>query len=320
MSASAPDLPRPRRWMVALQIAVSLAILGALVAFVDFSELKARFMAADPAFMALGLALGAAQLIVLGLRWRVLNARLHLATSVGTAAHLATTGLTHAASQVLPSSIGGDAVRVVTLKRFGVPLAPALLSVAADRVAGLLGLLVLVLIALAANGVPQGGEGAATAAGVAAAIGAALVLAGPWIAGWPIIVRLAQRLGVEPTLGAVRVLLRDPVAALGLLALSVVPHALNVAMAWCAAQALGLNIGWDILCLAVPLALLVMTLPISVAGWGVREAVLVFALGLGGVASHDALAVSVTWGALLLALGVLALGPSLWWLTRRIRG
>ena len=69
--------------------------------------------------------------------------------------------------------------------------------------------------------------------------------------------------------------------------------------------------------LAVPLALLVITLPISVAGWGVREAVLVFALGLGGVAAHDALAVSVTWGALLLALGLLALPPSLYFLRRR---
>ena len=52
-------------------------------------------------------------------------------------------------------------------------------------------------------------------------------------------------------------------------------------------------------------------------GWGVREAVLVFALGLGGVAAHDALAVSVTWGALLLALGLLALPPSLYFLRRR---
>jgi len=303
--------------MAVLQIAVSLAILGALIAFVDFAELKSRFIAADLAYMALGLGFGVLQLLVLGLRWRFLNVRLHLAVKVGTATHLATTGLTHAASQVLPSSIGGDAVRVVTLKRLGVPLAAALLSVAADRVAGLLGLLVLVLVALAVNGIPQGGEDAALATGIAAAIGAALVLAGPWIAGWPATIALAQRLGVEPTLGAVRTLLRDPLAALGLLFLSVVPHALNVAMAWCAAQALGLQIGWDILCLAVPLALLVMTLPISVAGWGVREAVLVFALGLGGIASHDALAVSVTWGALLLALGVLALGPSLWWLARR---
>jgi len=317
VSLSTTEVTRPRRWMAVLQIAVSLAILGALIAFVDFAELKSRFIAADLAYMALGLGFGVLQLLVLGLRWRFLNVRLHLAVKVGTATHLATTGLTHAASQVLPSSIGGDAVRVVTLKRLGVPLAAALLSVAADRVAGLLGLLVLVLVALAVNGIPQGGEDAALATGIAAAIGAALVLAGPWIAGWPATIALAQRLGVEPTLGAVRTLLRDPLAALGLLFLSVVPHALNVAMAWCAAQALGLQIGWDILCLAVPLALLVMTLPISVAGWGVREAVLVFALGLGGIASHDALAVSVTWGALLLALGVLALGPSLWWLARR---
>lgn len=317
MSVTAPVPARPRRWWVVLQILTSLAILAALVATVDFSALAARFASADLAFMILGLGFGVAQLALLALRWRLLNARLHLAAGVGTLMHLATTGLTHAASQVLPSSIGGDAVRVVALKRLGVPLAQSLLSVAADRVVGLMGLLALVLVALSLNGIPRGGEDAALAAGVAALVCAALVLAGPWLAGRPAAIATARRLGVEPTLGAARILARDPLAAFGLLVLSAMPHALNIAMAWCAAQALGLQAGWDILSLAVPLALLVTTLPISVAGWGVREAVLVFVLGLGGMASHDALAVSVTWGALLLALGILALGPSLIVLARR---
>ncbi len=274
-------------------------------------------MAADPGWMALGLGFGVVQLAVLGIRWWFLNRRLHLAGRVRAGRHVALTGLTHAASQVLPSSIGGDAVRVIALKRLDVPLAQGLLSVAADRVAGLLGLLGLVLFALALGGVPRGGEDAALAAGIAAAAVVAMVLIGPWVAARPAVVALAARLGVAPSLEAAARLLRDPVAALGLLVISVVPHALNVAMAWCAARALGLDIDAASLAIAVPLALLVMTLPISVAGWGVREAVLVFALGLGGVAAHDALAVSVTWGALLLALGVLALGPSLIALVRR---
>jgi uncharacterized membrane protein YbhN (UPF0104 family) len=317
VSVTAPAPQRPRPWLAFIQIAVSLAILGGLLAFVDFGALGDRFASADPIYMALGLGLGVAQLVLLGLRWQLLNARLHLASGVGTLSHLAMTGLTHAASQVLPSSIGGDAVRVVALKRLGMTLAASLLSVAADRVAGLMGLLALVLVVLAAGGVPRGGEEAAIASAVAAAISLMLVLAGPWIASRPAIMALARRLGVEPTLIAARTLLRDPVSALGILLLSALPHALNIAMAWCAARALGLTIGWEMLSLAVPLALLVTTLPISVAGWGVREAVLVFVLGLGGVASHDALAVSVTWGALLLALGVLAAGPALLWLARR---
>jgi len=314
---SVPETAPPRRWLAAVQVIASLAILAALVAFVDFDALAARFASADPLWMALGLLVGVAQLVVLGLRWALLNRRLHLADGVGAGRHVALSGLTQGASQVLPSSIGGDAVRVIALRRLGVAFAPAMLSVAADRVAGLLGLLGLVLIGLALGGVPKGAEDAAMATFIAAAIGAGLVLAGPWIASRPSVIALAARLGVERTVQATARLLRDPLPALVLFVLSIVPHALNVAMAWCAAQALGLHVGGGILMLAVPLALLVITLPISVAGWGVREAVLVFALGLGGVAAHDALAVSVTWGALLLALGLLALPPSLYFLRRR---
>lgn len=309
--------PSSRRWLAAAQIALSIIMLGLLVAFVDFEGLAARFAAAEPAWMALGIGIGVVQIVALGLRWWQLNTRLHLAQDIGAVRHVALSGLTQSASQVLPSSIGGDAVRVIALKRLGMALAPAMLSVGMDRVAGLMGLIGLVLFALALGGVPRGAEDAAMAAAITAVASVLLILLGPWIAARPRIVALATRLGVERALAATSRLLRDPLAALALLAMSIVPHALNVAMAWCAARALGLDVGWDILLIAVPLALLVMTLPISVAGWGVREAVLIFALGLGGIAAHDALAVSVTWGALLLALGILALAPSLYVLTRR---
>ena len=66
MSVSEPA--PPRRWLAAVQVIASLAILAALVAFVDFDALAARFASADPLWMALGLLVGVAQLVVLGLR------------------------------------------------------------------------------------------------------------------------------------------------------------------------------------------------------------------------------------------------------------
>ncbi len=317
MTDSADTSQKTRRLWALAQVAASVAVLAALFAFVDVGAVVDRFADADAGWMALGLAAGLLQLGVLGLRWWALNRKLHLAAPLGVGDHVMLTGLTHAASQVLPSSIGGDAVRVLVLKRCGVALAEGMMSVLLDRVAGLLGLLGLVLFGLLLGGVPKGAEDAALAAGVAAGLAVLGVLLAPWIAARPAVGRLATRLGLERTLQAGAALMRDPAGALDLLALSVLPHALNVAMAWCAAQALGLAIGWEPLMLAVPLALLVMTLPVSVAGWGVREAVLVFVLGRSGVAAHDALAVSVTWGALLLALGLLVAPPSFMWLARR---
>lgn len=308
--------PSRRIWAI-VQIAASVGLLAALIAFVDFGALTARFREADPLWMLLGIAAGLLQLAMLGLRWWVLNRKLHLATPLSAGDHVMLTGLTHAASQVLPSSIGGDAVRVLVLKRCGVALAEAMLSVLSDRVAGLMGLLALVLFGLLLGGVPKGAESAALAAGIATLLGVGGIVIAPWIATRPAVKRLAERFALERALTAGAGLMRDPVAALGILALSVLPHALNVAMAWSAAHALNLPVSWEILTLAVPLALLVMTLPVSVAGWGVREAVLVFVLGGAGFAAHDALAVSVTWGALLLAVGLIAALPSLLWLARK---
>jgi uncharacterized membrane protein YbhN (UPF0104 family) len=56
--------------------------------------------------------------------------------------------------------------------------------------------------------------------------------------------------------------------------------------------------------------MLVSMAPISLAGWGVREGAMIVGLGLAGIVPADALAVSVAYGLLQLALGLL--GGALW--------
>lgn len=309
--------PARRHLTTALQVAASLALLALVVALVDFRQLWQRLAAADPLWIAAGLAVGAAQLVALGHRWHVLNRALHLAPRLDGGDYLALIALTHAASQVLPSSVGGDAVRIVAMRRRrGVPMASCLLSVACDRMAGLTGIVVLALGGLAASGIPAGAGPAAQVSLIAAALLAGLILAAPRLAHWPLLMRLARRFGLAATLDAGARLLRDPLTSGRILLLSVLPHALNIVIAFCAARALGLAIPVLVLAAALPIAILVMTLPISFAGWGVREAVAVFALGLAGVPGGEALAVSVLWGVLLSALGLLVLAPALHWMNR----
>jgi len=64
----------------------------------------------------------------------------------------------------------------------------------------------------------------------------------------------------------------------------------------------------------VPAVMLVTMAPISFAGWGVREGAMIVGLGLAGIAAADALAVSVAFGLVQVALGVP--GGALW-LARR---
>ncbi len=67
----------------------------------------------------------------------------------------------------------------------------------------------------------------------------------------------------------------------------------------------------------IPLVILVTTLPISIAGWGVREGAMVVAFGLIGVASESAVVLSVMMG-ILAILGSLP-GGILWLLSGQSR-
>jgi len=60
----------------------------------------------------------------------------------------------------------------------------------------------------------------------------------------------------------------------------------------------------------VPVVLLLSTLPISVAGWGVRENVMVVALAFAGAEASQALALSILFGLALLTLSLV--GAVIW--------
>ena len=60
----------------------------------------------------------------------------------------------------------------------------------------------------------------------------------------------------------------------------------------------------------IPPIVLVSTIPISIAGWGVREAVMITLLALVGVAEADAFVLSVLFG--LLTFGLSLPGGIVW--------
>ena len=66
----------------------------------------------------------------------------------------------------------------------------------------------------------------------------------------------------------------------------------------------------------VPPVILVSVLPISMAGWGVREGAMITALGFAGVGSTDALVLSIAFGLVILTL---SLPGGVLWLIRSRR-
>jgi len=108
-----------------------------------------------------------------------------------------------------------------------------------------------------------------------------------------------------------------PVKAGRVLAWSVVGH-LNVTLGlYAIARGLGLEVTLvDCLALFLPV-ILITTLPISIAGWGVREGSMVAAFALVGVPGDAALALSILFG---LIVAAISLPGGVLWLASGGRG
>ena len=85
---------------------------------------------------------------------------------------------------------------------------------------------------------------------------------------------------------------------------------LIVLSAWAAARAAHASIDVVETLFVVLPVLMVATIPISIAGWGVRESAMVIAFSYAGLAESDGLIVSVIYGAAMLAIG--AVGGLVW--------
>lgn len=286
---------------LSLKAGISAGLIAWLVTRVDLEPMRAAFAALDPAWTLGALAFLGAQLVLAGLRWSWIHAALGQRLGPRDAVELAFVGQFF--NQTLPSAIGGDAVRAVLAARRGLTGGQAASGVILDR-----GLALIVLIALMAVAAPiLPAREAAWLAGLALASLAALALG----------TFAAERLrrfapdgrAVEWAYGVadgLRAILARP----RLLAASVLVHLGVIATFWALARALDIPAGFALCLAAVPPVVLLSTLPISLAGWGVREGAAVFVFGLGGVAPGDALALSVAFGLAQIAVGLP--GLALW--------
>ena len=213
--------------------------------------------------------------------------------------------------QVLPSTVGGDLVRVAMLARL-IGVSPATVSVLIDRITGL-----VVLVGLALVSLPfliwQIHDPTAIASFAAVALGGSAVLA--------IFLLLPARLPPNwlPRTGAPWLSLASrsrKAMSSASLAPAVVGSGLftqlcSIALVYLLGHAIGVALSPVYCVLLVPSALLITAIPISIAGWGVREGALAGCFALVGVPTPDIVAVSLLYGltapAIGLAYGIVAL-------------
>jgi glycosyltransferase 2 family protein len=228
-------------------------------------------------------------------------------------------------AQGLPSSIGGDALRLWWMKRKDIPLKDATVVVLVDRALGFLTLLVLCIasIFILAQIVDSKAldtivivVGWAVAMGLL--VGTALSL--PWRFG--ISKFLKERIHKLPKFAGVAVqagldvrqyfaeLSRRPGEFFAIVFLGLAVHSITVFSAYMIALDIDLHVSlWS--CFAVvPPALIASYLPISIAGWGVREGVIVAAFSLLSVPTGNALLISILIGLSVLVTSLL--GGLIW--------
>jgi len=297
-----------RRALFALKVVVTVAVLGVVLAAADLPALGRLLSHASPAHFAAAVAVLLAQTLVLAVRFRSIVAALGQPISARFAIELTFVGALF--NQALPSAVGGDAIRAWQLRGDGRSWREALTSVLLDRSSGVV---VLAVLAAAAVALEPSGVFAHLRAPLwsvaAAGVAAIVALAG------------AERLELLPRRA------RDFIAASGLpagtrillstrlggmaAAWSAASHLLAALACYLLAGALGIDLPLGVFLAAALCMLLATMIPLSYAGWGVREVGAIWLFAQLGLTAEQALAISMLFGASLL---VAALPGVTFWL------
>src|SRR5262249_53585201 len=85
---------------------------------------------------------------------------------------------------------------------------------------------------------------------------------------------------------------------------SIAIQLLTVTAAWCCIKAIAAPVGLLQVLFLMPPVLLISTIPVSIAGWGVRETSMIAAFAFAGLAEGDGLTLSILYGASSFIVGV----------------
>ena len=275
-----------------LRVLLGVALLVVLAIHVDVRQVVAAFRRSDPLWIFAGAIAFAIATLVACFRLQVLfsDARLPFRSAVRL------TLASYFFNQLLPTGVGGDAYRSVRLKTVSGGWISAIGPLAIERTIGALSLLVP---ALAYRWLARGSadflvdvklsgrtQWLMAIAAVVLVIVGALVTARAW----------------EQVKGVLRSM--SPKTLGGVIALSMLFHAFRVVGMYAFVLAVGHRVPFGDLVAVLALALLASLVPLSIGALGIREGVLVYALGVCGVPAPEALTVALLNRLVLVVVGL----------------
>ncbi|SHE98966.1 Uncharacterized membrane protein YbhN, UPF0104 family [Modicisalibacter ilicicola DSM 19980] len=310
----------PHAW---IRLLASAVLLGLLAWWLDMSTIAAELQGLSASWVMLALALTLPQVAVSAWRWR-LTARL-LGIRLAWGAALGDYYLATFLNQLLPGGVMGDAARAWRHARASGERAAALRAVIIERVSGQLVLAVMTASVLLSplwhrplSAALGDGLDRLAATGTLVWLTLAFVLLVAGLALYRLYTR-PPRLFETLTRGLGRDLFLTllsshawPRQLLG----SLLVVGSYVAVFVCAARAIGTELPLMTLLALIPPVLLAMAIPLSVAGWGLREGAAALVWAAAGLAPAQGVAVSMAYGGLVL---VSSLPGALFLMSRRSR-
>lgn len=296
--------------LFAAKLAMSALLIYLSLRLVDLDTLRQRLHQIGPIWIAAMLLGLFVQVILASLRWRRILAACGVAIDDKRALIYTLIGAFF--NQALPSTIGGDAARIWLVARQATGWKGAVASVLIDRMVGLFWLAMLVLLclpwSLALIQNPIGRTtliliGAGSVAGLLAVL-ALTHIGGNGLDRWRLTRHITELAGIAWNVMASA----RSGASVAMPSLAI--QLLTVLIAWFAAKAIGSPVSLLHLLLLIPPVILIAAIPVSIAGWGVREGAMIAAFTFAGLPTDDALAISVLFGAGSFAIG--AMGGLVW--------
>jgi len=303
--------PIVRRAITGGRLLVTAGLFWFLVSRVDVGQAADLISKSMSRSLFAGVLVLAATIPVNALRWHTILASRSKFPSNFTLLKIILVGLFF--NQVLPTGVGGDAVRSWRCKQLGIDLRAAIRSILIERASGYFILVILYAAGLPflLAAMPEAFEKRVILAVLLAAIGGLALL---FILDW--VTSFAPRSAVITLLADLSRDARRLCSEFSRLATVLFLSGLGIGLTVLSFKFLGDSVSVELSYLTwliiVPPVALIQLLPVSLAGWGVREATLVVVLAGVGVPNENGLATSLLFG---LCQLVIALPGGLIWLT-----
>ena len=285
------------KWGWLIRVVITLAILILIFRNIEFSNVKDIILHANINLLLLAILFQLLSTLLAGYRWGRVMKKMDFGQRSDFYMKSYFKGSFF--NQGLPTSIGGDAVRVLDVASNGHRKRDAFIGVFIDRVLGLAGLLILNLIA---NYFLPGllPDNLSIMINVIVASGLIGFISFIYIHKIKAlnkgrllnyILRISERLNK---------ILHDARSISFHLIIGILIHLFSIINIYLVGQSVGLE--YDLLTMAVivPPVILLTLIPISLAGWGIREGAMIGLFGLIGAAQANILSMSIIYGIILI--------------------